>query len=529
MKSILGIFVLVILSNLSFGQEVNKIVTIYNSDSTFVGTGVMQNGLMEGFWKFENPKTKQFIQSIFFKNGQREGKSISYYPNRNKNVEAEYKGNKLNGAFIEYDVTGAIKLELIFKDSIPVGPYKEYYGRAENPDFFNPKQIKKEGNFVNGKKDGRWITYYNSGQLAIVENYKNGILEGQYMEYNVDGQLIVEVMYQDNFPNGPFRRYSIANILGEQGEFNKGRKTGKWIAYFPGTRIIESEKSYDANGSKMGEWKFYYENKRLARVEKYENSVPVGTWEEFFSNNNLAKRKTYELGMPVGEYLEYHSNGKISVTGKYENGMKVALWKNYYPDGTLFSIGEYKNDLKTGLWKYFNKISILVAEGEYTLGSENGQWFYYYDGGQLKSVGSYFLGFEDGIWGLFYDNKQLTQEETWSNGRLMNVGEYYSYDGTQILDKGTLKDGEGTRITYYITGKKESEGQYKSGKADGTWSYYHENGRKASEGKMIEGKKEGLWKYFNTSGRLEQIITFQADEIVPEKDPEPLIQFNPFD
>ncbi|WP_332912821.1 hypothetical protein [Algoriphagus boritolerans] len=57
------------------------------------------------------------------------------------------------------------------------------------------------------------------------------------------------------------------------------------------------------------------------------------------------------------------------------------------------------------------------------------------------------------------------------------------------MEKGTLKDGNGTRITYYVNGQKESEGTFKSGKAEGLWIFYHENGRKASEGTMIDGKK----------------------------------------
>ena len=144
---------------------------------------------------------------------------------------------------------------------------------------------------------------------------------------------------------------------------------------------------------------------------------------------------------------------------------------------------------------------------------ENGQWVYYYDGGQLKSVGRFNLGFEDGIWGLFYDNRQLTQEEFWDNGRLLNVGPYYSYNGKETRDAGTLKDGTGTRITYYVTGQKESEGKYLSGKADGLWMYYHESGRKASEGIMKDGKKQGTWKFHNSAGRLEDLIQFKDDEI----------------
>src|SRR5690606_11208171 len=198
----------------------------------------------------------------------------------------------------------------------------------------------------------------------------------------------------------------------------------------------------------------------------------------------LAKRKTYELGVPVGEYIEYHNNGNISVQGQYENGVKTGLWKSFSPEGLIFSIGDYHLDQKSGNWKYFNQIGILVAEGEYKLGSEHGQWVYYYDGGQLKSIGSYLLGLEDGTWGLFYDNKQLTQEERWSSGRLMEVTAYNNYDGTKTLDPGTLKAGNGTRITYYVNENKESEGEYRFGKADGGWKYYHDNGRLASEGQI---------------------------------------------
>ena len=96
----------------------------------------------------------------------------------------------------------------------------------------------------------------------------------------------------------------------------------------------------------------------------------------------------------------------------------------------------------------------------------------------------------------------------------MNVGEYFSYDGKTKLEKGSLKDGDGTRLTYYIDGSKESEGTFKSGKADGLWIFYHENGRKASEGNMKEGKKDGPWRYYNSAGRLTDLVTYKDDEVV---------------
>lgn len=530
-KFITGVLLLILLANTLQAQNNSSIVSLYNADSSFVGTGLAKNNLMEGLWKFENPKTGVLLQTSNFSNGLKEGTTIVFFDGRNKKLEADYKRNKLNGPYKEYDIFGNLRFEMVFQDSILVGTYKEYHPKISSETPFEPNNVKIEGNYLNGKKEGLWLTFYdiNPPLVAIRENYKNGVLDGKYSEFDFDGSVVLEVNYINGEPDGNYKKFVYNKMVWEEGQFDKGRKIGKWLAYFPGTRMIESEKYYDQRGNKTGEWKFYYENKRVARVEKYENDIPVGTWEEFFPNRNLSKRKTYELGVPVGEYIENDSNGDISVIGQYKGGSKDGLWKSFFPDGNLYSIGEYKNDLKTGLWKYFNKIGILIAEGEYNLGSENGQWFYYYDGGQLKSVGSYFLGFEEGTWGLFYDNKQLTQEEYWSNGRLLNVGAYNNYNGNKIFEKGTLKDGNGTRLTYYVGGKKESEGNYKDGKPNGRWSYYHENEKLASEGQMLEGKKEGMWRYFNINGRLEQVITFENDEIKEPKGPEPEIRFKSFD
>ncbi|GAB2994847.1 hypothetical protein GCM10027284_11810 [Cyclobacterium sediminis] len=511
----------------SYGQ--GQVVNLYNQDSTLMGNGVMLNNKMDGLWKFINPKTNRLIQQGNFKNGLKDGEWTIYFSNKQKHIVAEYKDNKRNGSFLEYDLGGALIKNAVYQDSVLVGPYKEYYGNQSRSGYANPKQVKTEGNYINGKKTGEWVFYYDNGKKAVEINYEEGLKVGPYKEYDPFDQLVVEANYTNNQPDGEFKRFSPNGRIQESGEYNSGRRVGKWTSYFPNTNIVESVKLYDKSGHKTGTWTYFYENKRTARVERYENDIPVGKWEEFFTDKSLSKQVIYDLGVPTGKYIENHSNGKPSVRGQYENGFRSGVWKSYYPEGNLFSIGEYKNDLKSGLWKYFNKIGILVAEGKYQLGNEHGQWFYYYDGGQLKSVGSYLLGQEDGIWGLFYDNKQLTQEETWDFGRLLNISEYNNYNGSKTLNPGTLRDGNGTRITYYINGAKESEGNYQSGKPEGNWKYYHDNGRLASEGKMVDGKKEGPWKYYTRSGNLEDIIQFDDDEVLPNEIPEESDLFQDFD
>ena len=506
---------LLLLSTSLYAQESN-LVRQYDNDSSIMAIGVITDSYREGLWKYYNPKTNVLQSEGYFEGGLKNGTWTTYYPDGKRSLVANYRDNKLFGESKYYDQDGALKVELIFLDDVIVGKYTKYFGKTGNPDYINPLQVKEEGNYVAGLKSGEWLEYYDVGGLAVREFYVKGKKSGPYLRYSPEGALILEAYYSNDLLDGAFKAYSFEMAVVEEGLYKSGDKVGEWKKYFPYTKSIEAEEFYDENGNRIGTWKYYYENKRIARIEKYENGIAVGTWEEYYPNKSISKRKNYELGVPVGDYIEYHSSGKVSVSGQYESGMKTGLWKSYFPEGDLYSIGEYRNDLKTGLWKYFNKIGILIGEGEYSLGMEVGQWFYYYDGGQLKSVGSFVLGFENGIWGLFYDNKKLTQEEFWDNGRLMNVGDYFSFDGSQQLDKGTLKDGNGIRNTYYVSGKKESQGTYKLGKADGTWTFFHENGRKASEGNMVDGRKEGPWRYYNPSGRLEDLINYKNDEIVTE-------------
>ena len=47
----------------------------------------------------------------------------------------------------------------------------------------------QSGSFKNGKREGIWETYYESGQLWYTSNYKDGGLNGLQVEYYQNGQL----------------------------------------------------------------------------------------------------------------------------------------------------------------------------------------------------------------------------------------------------------------------------------------------------------------------------------------------------
>jgi len=80
----------------------------------------------------------------------------------------------------------------------------------------------EKGNFIDGLKNGEWITYSRKGKLIRKLNYTNGLLDGE-----------VELFYVNGKPK-------------LTGQFEKGNKIGKWVYYTEKGKIL-AEGSYDNN------------------------------------------------------------------------------------------------------------------------------------------------------------------------------------------------------------------------------------------------------------------------------------------
>jgi antitoxin component YwqK of YwqJK toxin-antitoxin module len=85
-----------------------------------------------------------------------------------------------------------------------------------------------------------------------------------------------------------------------------------------------------------------------------------------------------------------------------------------------------------------------------------------------------------------------------------------SDDGTIVTINGRVTaaclrpDGtyHGPSITWYESGSKESEGEYRDGAKSGMWRYWHDNGQLAGTGAFVDGKPDGAWQHFDRSGGL---------------------------
>lgn len=67
--------------------------------------------------------------------------------------------------------------------------------------------LEKKGLFLNGKQNGRWVTYYKDGTVKQIENFKDDSLEGKYQSFHSNGGVLAEGNYQNNEKNGIWKEF----------------------------------------------------------------------------------------------------------------------------------------------------------------------------------------------------------------------------------------------------------------------------------------------------------------------------------
>lgn len=168
-----------------------------------------------------------------------------------------------------------------------------------------------------GRRQGKWIDYYDNGQIRCVGKFKDNEPIDEFLFYSDKGILIAKGEYLNKKKHNQWEYYSENDgsvILREN--YNNGILEGKTIVYSAVTHKIVEETEY-VDGIRNGECNQYYDNGKLMIKMNYKNDKLDGL------------------------YVSYYPNGAKKDEGNYKDGNKIGEWKTYDTEENVISIDIY--------------------------------------------------------------------------------------------------------------------------------------------------------------------------------------------
>ena len=498
----------------SIAQDTTKIKDgyqkFYYPSGILSSEGTIRNGKPDGYWKsyyekgklksegnrkkFEIDSTWKFynedgklILEVNYKNGKKNGIKTTYME---KGITKENFVNDIKEGYTRYYfLNGSLKMEIPFVKGLEQGFAKEYslegniitlieykkgfiverikINRQDQNNlkqgkwytFYENGNVKTEGNYIDGKKNGYFKDYTENGDLISVSKYINDILQEEAAEitkldvrneYYPDGKIKVRATYRNGVPEGIRREYNKDGeieksfiyqngiITGEGIVKEDGAKNGHWKEFYP-DGSLKSEGEYK-DDKPVGEWKYYYADGKLEQKGKYTNSGKLtGTWKRYFNNGQMMIEEEYINGEKDGPHTEYDENGKIVEQGEYVKGLEDGQW--FTSSGDYFERGTYRDGLKTGKWSTWFVVtkdnkpdSVLNFSGSFIEDNPQGKHIYYWENGKVRDEGSYISGKKDGEWYKYNEDGTLFLIITYIKGIEVK------YDGVKV--KPPFESGE---------------------------------------------------------------------------------------
>lgn len=479
------------------------------------------NGKKDGDW-FYYSEDGSMNGKETYKSGVLNGEFINYYPNGNFKEKGNYVDGFVEGDVYFYRTGGALRKIRAFSKGKALGtetqyfdndlleqkttvneenryngPIESYYSNGnkyyiatyKNGEFDgkfrilyrNEQTLKEEGEFVDGKRVGKRIVYFEDGKsiMRVEDNYKNGKLTGSYTVYFKNGKISEQGTSEGDSFEGPYVLNDTNGRTYAKYEYKKG-KVQKGTYTDASGKVI-----WQFTASKKYVYKSYYDDGALYEEGNVVDHARDGQWKQYYRNGNLRKEMTYAKEKFNGVVKDYYEHGALESEVNYTDGEMDGLYKEYYPNGTLRQQGWYEN------------------------GQSTGSFYNYEEHGSIGSEIYLFQGERQGPMKMFDVTGRLNNIQYWDNGVLYKVE---SFDSTgNVVKTSENKAGTGKLSWYHINGKLKTETDYKNGYEHGTRKVYHANGKLVVETQYKNGMREGSYKTYNAYGKIVVDCNYSKD------------------
>ncbi|CAD8151586.1 unnamed protein product [Paramecium pentaurelia] len=399
-----------------------ELVQNYQKEAQVYEEGEHDNGLRIGDWKY-NYKDEIINGGIYNYKGEKDGQwtelSKKFWDKSQIIYNGEYKDGKKVGRWV-------IKYEGV---EIGGGQYQDYHPQNNLFGEYDYQSILQQNSQVqqlpssanikvddiaNSNKFGKWIElsngFYSNSQVSCEGQYRNGKKNGRldiWWKKNYDDKIKVQIgggSYDEehSFKIGKWVELSEGFWDNSQvilkGEYKNGKKIDLWTIEAFGKSIGGG--SYDKDDSiKIGNWielcDGFYGAAEIIYKGQYLSGKKVGKWDICYrQHENQTFMKIggglYDeiTSVKIGDWIElsdgFWDRSQVTFNGGYKHGKKVGRWSSYlkknYGDLKNVQIGggsyNEQKSLKVGEWidvkDEFNAFQQLVYKGEYKEGKKIG-------------------------------------------------------------------------------------------------------------------------------------------------------------
>ena len=187
--------------------------------------GTFKNGKPVGTFFYYYPTGLLKAKMRYADNGHI-ARVITYHLNGKPLAQGKFIDKKKDSTWRYYsDTDGKLVLEETFTKGIKNGPTIVYYGNTGKPSELTE--------YKNGRKNGRWVTYFPDGKISTEGFYVNDTLQGPYKAYDINGKLLIKGQYEHALQEGLWMIYDTTGKLQRKEFFHNGLQVKKKKAKTP--------------------------------------------------------------------------------------------------------------------------------------------------------------------------------------------------------------------------------------------------------------------------------------------------------
>jgi len=305
--------------------------------------------------------------------GQRQGMWRTFHPNMTAHEDGRYRNDKKDGYWREYDDTGNLLQTLKYENGILV-PEPTELAKIDIKRTFHPNaQVRSVGSYLKGveegvhrfftkegsvesakiyrggkvigegivdpegRRQGKWKEFYDSGELRSEGSYKDNRREGEWVFYYRDGKEEQRGRYRKGLPDGDWRWLHNNGQLWREEVFYEGREDGPSVEYSDTGAVVSRGQYID--GERDGQWVIDIGEHR--EEGEYRVGERYGTWKYYFRNGKLKFEGKFMGGQEEGEHVTYYETGMVRQRGRFKFGEREGDWTSYTPEGDVISVVTY--------------------------------------------------------------------------------------------------------------------------------------------------------------------------------------------